>query len=140
MVEKKLLFSKNYSIRWQDMDSFKHVNHTIYFVYLQECRIDWLKHHNISLNSPIHAPIVGEISCKYLRSITYPANITVELYFNHRSGRRVFFDHIIRDADNPELIYTTASVTVVWIDLITGRSIIPPIEYDHILEETVICQ
>lgn len=138
MHDKKLLFRKSYSIRWQDMDAFNHVNHTIYFVYLQECRIDWLKHHGISMEDKERGPIVGEISCKYLRPITYPAEIIVELYFSHKSGRRLYFEHIIKNKNNEEIIYTTAHVTVIWINFATGRSIISPPEYDHILEKCVI--
>ena len=139
MHDKKLVFTKSYTIRWQDMDAFNHVNHTIYFIYLQECRIDWLKHHGILMGSDNRAPIVGEVGCKYLRPITYPAEIIVELYFSHKTGRRVYFEHFIRDKHDHELIYTTADVTIVWIDTLTGRSIIPPVEYDHILAEEVIC-
>lgn len=133
----KLLYSKNYTIRWQDMDAFNHVNHTIYFIYMQECRIDWLRHHNIFMDAKSKGPLIGEVSCKYLRPISYPAEIVVELYYSHKSGRRVFFEHVIRDKQNPELIYTTAQAVIVWVDFTTGRSIIPPPEYDYILEVEV---
>lgn len=135
---KKLLFSKNYTIRWQDMDAFNHVNHTVYLIYLQECRIDWLLHYGIVMDGATRGPVIGEVTCKYLRSITHPAEICVELYFSHKTGRRVYFEHIIRDKNNHELIYTTAHVVVVWVDFTTGKSIIPPPEYDYILDETII--
>ena len=130
---KTLLFRQVCSIRWQDMDAFNHVHHSLYFIYLQECRIEWLRAHGISMNDPTRGPIIGEISCRYLRPISYPANIVVELYFSHRSGRRIYFEQIIRSRETPELIYASAQVTVIWVDFNTGRSILPPAEYDHIL-------
>ncbi len=130
----KLLFHKTYNIRWQDMDAFNHVNHTIYFIYMQECRIDWLRYHNIPMDPTSRGPLIGEVSCKYLRPISYPAEIVVELRFSHKNGRRIYFEHIIRDRQQPKLIYTTAQVTVVWVDFKTGKSITPPPEYDYTLD------
>lgn len=130
---KQLLYSKNYIIRWDDMDAFCHVNNATYFTYLQECRFDWLLSHNIIINPSTIGPIVGEVSCKYLKPITYPAEIVVELYFSHRAGRRIYLEHVIRDINKNDLIYATATATVIWIDFKTGRSIVPPAEYDYIL-------
>lgn len=130
---KKLLFTYSISIRWQDMDAFNHVNHANYFIYLQECRVEWLKSHNIFMDPTTRGPIIREIKCKYLRPISYPAQISVELYFSHRSGRKIIFEQKIRDSNNQEQLYATAVVEIVWINFITGRSIPEPEEYRHIL-------
>lgn len=130
---KALLFSNAHDIRWQDMDSFNHVNHTLYLVYMQECRINWLRHHGIDMSSGNSVPIIAEINCKYRRPITYPAQITIELYFVQKTGKRIFFEQIIRDYNDPSIIYATADIIVVWINVASGRSIIPPPEYDFIL-------
>ncbi len=137
MHEQTLLYTQNSEIRWQDMDSFQHVNHTIYFVYMQECRINWLKAHNIMMNDSSRAPIVAEISCKYLRPIIYPQQITTDLYFTHKSGRKLHFYQEIRDRNNPNHIFATGHITVVWINTQTGRSIPSPSEYDYILENYI---
>lgn len=131
--EKILLFKYPLTVRWQDMDAFNHVNHANYFIYLQECRVEWLKSHNIFMDPSSRGPIIREISCKYLRPITYPAQILVELYFSHRSGRKIIFTQEIRDGNNPDLLYANAVVEVVWINFITGRSIPEPEEYRHIV-------
>lgn len=137
--EALLLFSKSYTIRWQDLDAFNHVNHTNYLVYFQECRIDWLRHHGVFLNDSEKAPVVSEINCKYFRPITYPADIIVELYFAEQIGKRLIFDMKIINKDDREIIYTTGVVTVVWMSLTTGRGILPPEEYNHLLEQTIVC-
>ena len=130
---KEILFSSEHTVRWQDMDSFNHVNHTLYLVYLQECRINWLRHHGIDMSSSDSVPIISEANCKYKRPITYPAQITVELYFTQRIGKRIFFEQLIRDSNDQNVIYATANIVVVWINLASGRSIIPPPEYDFVL-------
>ena len=35
-IEKKLLYTGNYPIRWADIDMYGHVNHTIYLQYMVE--------------------------------------------------------------------------------------------------------
>lgn len=130
---KTLLFSNTHDIRWQDMDSFNHVNHTLYLVYMQECRINWLRHHGIDMSSGNSVPIIAEINCKYRRPITYPAQITTELYFTQRIGKRIFFEQIVRNSNDSSILYASADIVVVWIDVANGRSIIPPPEYDFVL-------
>lgn len=130
---KTLLFSNTHDIRWQDMDSFNHVNHTLYLVYMQECRINWLRHHGIDMSSGNSVPIIAEINCKYRRPITYPAQITTELYFTQRIGKRIFFEQIVRNSNDSSILYASADIVVVWINVASGRSIIPPPEYDFVL-------
>lgn len=130
---KTLLFSNTHDIRWQDMDSFNHVNHTLYLVYMQECRINWLRHHGIDMSSGNSVPIIAEINCKYRRPITYPAQITTELYFAQRIGKRIFFEQIVRNSNDSSILYASADIVVVWINVASGRSITPPPEYDFVL-------
>lgn len=132
--ENKLIFSHYSTIRWQDMDAFGHVNHSNYFVYMQECRIAWLRSHQILMDKSTRCPIISEASCKYLRPITYPAEIVTSLYFNQRRGRRIIFEQTVCDKNAPEIIHARAQITVVWIDLITGKSIPEPEEYRYILD------
>ena len=40
---KKLVFEMTIPIRWGDMDAMNHVNNTIYFRYLESCRIEWMR-------------------------------------------------------------------------------------------------
>ncbi|MGL1479710.1 acyl-CoA thioesterase, partial [Vibrio parahaemolyticus] len=30
-------------MRWGDMDAFGHVNNTLYFRFMEQCRIEWLE-------------------------------------------------------------------------------------------------
>ena len=40
---RNLVHTSLQSIRWGDMDAFGHVNNTIYFRYLEQARIEWLR-------------------------------------------------------------------------------------------------
>lgn len=133
-----LLFTKSFTVRWHDMDAFNHVNHTLYLVYMQECRVDWLRQHGINMAVTGSGPVIGEISCRYVRPITYPAIIQVELYFKEKDGSRIYFEHIIRDKAHPNLVYANAQVTVIWMDFATGRSIQAPPAYDYILSQKLL--
>ena len=29
------------AVRWGDMDAYNHVNNTVYFRYMEQCRLEW---------------------------------------------------------------------------------------------------
>ena len=39
----KPLYVSQQRIRWGDMDAFGHVNNTLYFRFMEQCRIEWLE-------------------------------------------------------------------------------------------------
>ena len=134
MVEPKvLIYSKNITIFWDDMDAYGHVNNAKYFTYIQECRIDWFMSVGITLDSTKVGPVLASITNKFVRPITYPANIVVELYATGKNGKKILFEHIIRDQNNPDLTYSVGDSVIVWFDFINNCSINEPQEFSHLL-------
>lgn len=137
-LENTLIYTKEFEVRWQDMDAFNHVNHAVYFIYMSETRFSWLRDYNTLhglAEDQINIPVVAATSCKYLRPITYPAQISVELYFERMVGKKIYLNHIIRDKATPKLIYAEADVLIMWINSQTGRSIELPQEYTPLLTQ-----
>jgi acyl-CoA thioester hydrolase len=128
-----LLYTKVCEIFWDDMDAYGHVSSAKYFIYMQECRICWLNHVGIKFLPGEKAPVISYTSCKFIHPILYPATIAVELYSGPRKGKKFTFTHIIRDQNNPELIYAIGEAESVWFDFITNRSIEEPEEYKHLI-------
>ncbi len=68
-------------VRWGDMDSFNHVNNTIYFRYFEAARIDffrlvkwsWLKNEE----SNKIGPILANTSCQFILPITFPDKLKI---------------------------------------------------------------
>ena len=41
--KKKLIHVTTMPIRWGDMDAYGHVNNTIYFRYMEQARVEWVR-------------------------------------------------------------------------------------------------
>ena len=41
-AEKKLVHEMLMPLRWGDMDAMGHINNTLYFRYMEVCRLDWI--------------------------------------------------------------------------------------------------
>src|SRR5690606_8171388 len=50
-MQKPLLYVAQVSVRWADMDSYGHVNNTLYIQYLEEARVAWFEKLGIPMNN-----------------------------------------------------------------------------------------
>ena len=132
-----LIYTKKMPILWDDMDGYGHVNNAKYFTYMQECRIDWLLQAGISLDPQSIGPVLGSTSCKFIRPIVFPATINIEMYFIGKVGKKLVFEHVITDANNPERVYAIGEAVVIWFDFVNNSSIELPEHYHHLLPEQV---
>ncbi|MCH2778114.1 acyl-CoA thioesterase, partial [Listeria monocytogenes] len=67
-------------VRWGDMDSYGHVNNTLYFQYLEEARVAWFETLGIDLEGAAEGPGVLQSLHTYLKPVVHPATVVVELY------------------------------------------------------------
>jgi len=119
------LFRYEMPVRWGDMDALGHVNNTTYFRYLEQARIAWFEHVGVAggLLGEQSGPLIVTAACTFLRPITYPADLGI-VVFGAAPGRSSFeMEYEIRDAEAPELLYTTGSSKVVWVDYQRNRGI-----------------
>ena len=67
-------------VRWGDMDSFGHVNNTIFFQYFEVARIEYFQ--KIQILSEDIGPILASTSCRFIAPITFPDEIyaTAQVY------------------------------------------------------------
>lgn len=66
-------------VAWGEMDSYQHVNNTVYFRYFESVRIlyaEKLGLHKYKDETGI-GPILGSTSCKYRLPLTYPDTVSV---------------------------------------------------------------
>ena len=72
-------FAVQASIRYEDLDPNRHVNHAKYLTYLEECRLALRRHLNAALQLPETLGwAVGALSIQYRRALLYPAEVRVE--------------------------------------------------------------
>jgi acyl-CoA thioester hydrolase len=111
------------SVRWGDMDSFKHVNNAQFLRYLEEARVQWLASiPGITLGDRI-SPVLASSNVNYRQSIEWPGDIAVELSIERIGNSSLTMGHRMVAADDASVLYSDGSVVMVWIDTQTGKSI-----------------
>lgn len=110
-------------VRWGDLDAFNHVNNTLFLRYLEETRIRMLSAIGSAWKTREQGPVVANININFRREIRYPATVRVTLTARAASEKRLVLSHTITDQADGNLLYADAEITMVWIDLASGRSI-----------------
>ena len=119
-------FSIELPVRWGDMDALGHVNNTQFLRYLEECRIGWFETLDGGWMDERMGPVVASIRCDFRRPIHHPATVRVTLAPEAASARRLVAKHTIVDVDDGA-VYAEAEITIVWVDIASGRAIeLPP--------------
>ena len=65
-------------VAWGEMDAFGHLNHAVYFRYMETARITYFEKLDIPefLGRDPLGPILGSISCRYRAPLTYPDRVS----------------------------------------------------------------
>ena len=109
-------------MRWGDMDVMGHVNNTLYFRYMEICRLDW----NFALrppgSDPDHSIVIVNAFCNFLRQLEFPGDVVVKMFVAHpgRSSFETF--HTLERSDTPGVVYAEGGAQVVWTDRRTHKS------------------
>src|SRR4051794_37686910 len=66
-------------VQWGDMDSFKHVNNTVFFRWFESARIAYWGRIGVDamMRDTRVGPILASVSCDYRRQVTYPDTVHV---------------------------------------------------------------
>jgi acyl-CoA thioester hydrolase len=81
-------FKKQYAhnierhVEWGDMDSFQHVNNTVYFHYFERIRMDYFRDRKFidSLANQHIGPILASTHCRFKLPLSYPDTIVIGTY------------------------------------------------------------
>ena len=114
-------------VRYSETDQMSVVYHGNYVPYFEMGRVEWLRNKGISYKSleenGIALPIVS-MTINYKKPARYDDLLTVITKFKSQSSVKIEFDCEIRNENN-ELL-TTAHFILVFVDVKTGRPIVPP--------------
>ena len=122
-------------VRYSETDQMGVVYHGNYVPYFEMGRVEWLRNKGVSYKSMeergIALPIVS-MNINYKKSARYDDLLTVKTTFKSQTSVKIEFDCEIRNNEN-ELL-TTAHFILVFLDLKTGRPIVPPTYINELLE------
>lgn len=126
MPEKTLLHVAHIPVRWGDMDSYGHVNNTLYIQYLEEARVAWFENLGIDMNNVPQGPVVLQTLHTYLKPVVHPATVVIELYAGPVGNSSLVVEHRLSTLEDPETLYEEGHCKLVWIDHDTDRSVPVP--------------
>mmetsp|Transcript_11187 Transcript_11187/g.13547 ORF Transcript_11187/g.13547 Transcript_11187/m.13547 type:complete len:179 (+) Transcript_11187:220-756(+) len=75
--------------RWNDMDSFNHINNVIYYQFMDDAVNKHLLDNNVGIE---HTRFVASSSCQYLKPISYPGDVDVGLRVSKLGNSSVTYD------------------------------------------------
>ncbi|WP_243041406.1 acyl-CoA thioesterase [Dyella sedimenti] len=120
------LFVAPIGVRWRDLDAFNHVNNSIYLTYLEEARLQWLRHVPGWFDEQ-SMPVLAASEINYRRPIEWPAQLDVELTCERLGNSSITLAHRIVDADDTTRLYSDGKVVLVWMNPATGKPVpLPP--------------
>lgn len=121
-----LLYTSPMEVRWGDMDALGHVNNTVYFRFMEQCRVEWL---DVAVGPTVagkEGPVIVNAHCNFRRQLKYPARIAVDMYAGKLGRTSVETTYVIRDASDSGIIYADGGAKVVWVDFEKEKSTAMP--------------
>ena len=70
-------FQADIHIRWRDLDTIGHVNHSDYFTYFEDARAMLLEAHHLEFGDPEVFFILVRVGCEYVKPVAYKCKIAV---------------------------------------------------------------
>ena len=121
-AQKKLVHEMGMPLRWGDMDAMGHINNTLYFRYMEVCRLDWIFKQGGSTDLGGAGPVVINAFCNFLRQLEFPGDIVVKMFVAN-PGRSSFETyHTIERSDEPGVVYAEGGARTVWTDYAARKS------------------
>ncbi len=98
-------------VRFDDLDSYGHVNNVMLADYLQEARIDFAHRYLADPSAPHERAVVGHQTIEYLRPIPHVTDpVVVEVWVTRLGNSSYQLAYEVRDRDTVVATATTAMV------------------------------
>jgi acyl-CoA thioester hydrolase len=124
--ERAPLFVASIGVRWRDLDAFNHVNNSNYLTYLEEARLQWLRHVPGPWFDEQSMPVLAASELNYRQPIEWPAQLNVELRCMRLGNSSMTIAHRIVDANDVTRLYSEGHVVMVWMNPQTGKPVSLP--------------
>ena len=123
MAERTPICEMSIPIRWGDMDAMGHVNNTVYFRYMEQCRISWFGAMGLPAGPDGEGPIIVSASCNFRRELVYPGTVLVRQYVDGFGTSSVGTSLELSRDDDPDTVYADGEARIVWVDFVRRRSV-----------------
>ncbi len=114
-------------VRYAEKDQMGVVYHGNYAQYFEMGRVEWLRNMGVSYKwmeeNGVMLPVVS-LSMNYKKPARYDDLLTVKTILKSQTSVKIEFDHEIYNEQ--EELLTTGYSMLVFVDMKTGRPILPP--------------
>mgnify|MGYP002778319519 CR=1 FL=1 len=122
-------FVTRIATRWRDLDTYDHVNNSLFLTYLEEARIAWFH----SLDGPWRTaeaePLLASAQIHFRAPIRHPALLAVRLMAARIGNSSLTLDHEIRDEHGT--LHADGHTVMVWVRPDNGRPTALPERIRH---------
>lgn len=112
-MEKTLSFSREFEVRFSEVDIMGVVWHGSYPLYLEDAREAWGHHFGLCyddfLKNNVFAPIV-DMDIRYQRPIFYTTKPRIDIIYHYTPAAKIVFDYEIRDTTDNALLTTARTI------------------------------
>lgn len=135
-MQKPLLYIAQVPVRWADMDSYGHVNNTLYIRYLEEARVAWFEKLGIPMNNAPQGPLILQTLHTYLKPVVHPATVLIELYAGALGRSSLVIEHRLTVLGDARTTYGEGHCKLVWVDHASNSSVPIPEDLRELLGGT----
>lgn len=114
-------------VRYSETDQMGVVYHGNYLPFFEIGRVEWLRNQGVSYKSLEESGIalpIASLTLNYKKSARYDDLLTIKTKLKCYSGVKIEFECEIVNENNDLL--TTATFLLVFVDMKTGRPMVPP--------------
>ena len=127
-----------FRVRYSETDQMRVVYHGNYAQYFEVGRVEWLRKKGISYKwmeeNGIMLPVVS-LTMNYKKPARYDELLTLKTILKNQTTVKIEFDYELYN-DSGELL-TTGNSILVFVDMKTGRPIVPPAYVFELLNRIV---
>lgn len=133
MTDQLFRFSTTLEVRWRDLDALGHVNNAVYFTYLEQARVHYLRELGVVSSDPAGIGfILAEASCRFKSPLELGEQVTIHTRVSQLRNSSFVFEYRAEGEDG-RLVATARSVQVCY-DYQAQRPISIPDEW----RETIV--
>jgi acyl-CoA thioester hydrolase len=109
-------------IRWGDMDTYGHVNNTVYFRYMEQARVEWITSLGYQVAPGRESMLMMNGFCNFYKQLSYPGELILKTSIGAigRTSMDVYTSMALTTAPDEEA--AIGGATMVWVDLNTNKS------------------
>lgn len=114
MTDDLFRFSTALEVRWRDVDALNHVNNAVYFNYLEQARLHYMRELGLAPAEPTAGGVIlAEASCRYKSPLRLGEQVTIRGRVSELRRSSFVFEYRIEGEDG-RLAATARTVQVCY--------------------------